>query len=837
MHRRIRQRIYDENHYHMFALPALLAWLTGLLELTVAAAALYACADVLLAYELVLYICGLGLLTVFGVFLLLMVFRRRTLDEAAKHLDKRYSAGSRLEAGVALYGTSHPLERAHIHETGEFLAPIPGRGFWSFLLLILLLLTVEFGGGFLLLGRAYGNLTGKLKEDDERRKAVLELLSGQERVKKSGEKKDKGKKAEEKGFAELKLIAPEPELRQRPLDEVEWEGTGNSSNGFSRMSLVVCKNGEMMAEKSIPAETGRRGGIKFGDMLEMDEFSPLPFDVISYHLKGCSCIDGISETEVLSLPQFIEIRPFQEDVAIIPSGESGGGTLPANVINEFLRLQISLNKQLFSAIIVSKRNSGKGDNTSLANGQRELHQSLMGLLNEGSIKWDGEVMALRQLPADAVNCLEKAAGHMKAAVETLDGGGLAGAGKDQQRAVAELVSALKFIRKGVSEDGSASKVAEYVFKDNQEFRKPEMPEEKNPAWRLEQLRKKQQSLADDMGKGDKAAEALKADQNSQNDAVAALEHDGGKLPGTVKKLLREAVKSGVESSMALESGGRGIAAVKAGQAQAMLQLAGEELKALSDAERGRMLEQARKSINDMKRKKGAAGDDLKRLAGEIMREALEQHESGTNDAAGELADLSAGIHGEATKKDGSDQERIAAAEKLVTERRHAGKSDGDMLADALARLEKLERRLKRLKKQEPSSEEEGGGGGGDGGNGDLKDLELAMGDIIESADKLRERGMKSGEMAGIDTVRGRMPELFGGSPSVSDLRGSFVDKLEGAMGSLMLSARKIIAELNYKTKPLRFVPEDVPKKYREDVAGYYRRLSESRLHGKGEGGR
>ncbi len=225
-------------------------------------------------------------------------------------------------------------------------------------------------------------------------------------------------------FADLALDLPEPEIRAKPLDELEWGGRGVSSRGFRSIALAVYVNGARKKELPPDESPDRKGEIRFNGYLALEEFDVKPFDLVSYHLEG-TAVTADGERKILSTPQFIEVRPFREDV-LTPDMLPGGLESAARAIDAYSRLsllletQIELNKALFSARILKSRNTPEAGKElkalypRLCADQKSLAEELEKLLasEEG-----------RLIPADAVNHLELSLSAMKRAIAELNGGG------------------------------------------------------------------------------------------------------------------------------------------------------------------------------------------------------------------------------------------------------------------------------------------------------------------------------------------------------------------------------------------------------------------------------
>ncbi len=279
-----------------------------------------------------------GLLAAVLVFFLILRTTRRNLHQTAVDLDGTLDAHNQLEAMVELKDTQHPLRVPQAQRAAQELGrykPAP----WSLLLCMAgLLLFVEMGG----LTRQLFHWGGKLPTAEE--PAIPEPPKADD-------------------FAELTLTKPESELRLKPMDEVAWEGTGKSSNGFDDLFLAIHLNGEPVANLPIEGEAlGKPGDLAISGSFYLDELDATPFDVISYHLVAHSKINENPAMKVVSIPHFVQVRPFREDAEVMPSMDpkdmqdmqksDDPRQQMINILNmiyQVLEFELTLNKAVFAA--------------------------------------------------------------------------------------------------------------------------------------------------------------------------------------------------------------------------------------------------------------------------------------------------------------------------------------------------------------------------------------------------------------------------------------------------------------------------------------------------------
>lgn len=273
------------------------------------------------------YIAVLGLLVGLLTFRIIRRKTQKSLREIAASADRSLATHNQLEALVELKDSNHPLKNPQeilCEKIFEQYTP-PRWALW--LNLLILLLCIELGGV------AYQLRPSATPESTAEKPAIPDLVEKHE-------------------FAELNLTRPEQEIRLKPMDEVAWSGTGRSSNGFDDFSLSIYLNGEFV--RDIPVEKGpteRAGEITLADAFYINELQADPFDVISYHITAHSEINGVRAQEVISIPQFIEVRPFREDAYL---NEGGGGENEQwekilATINKILHFQLVLNKAAYTA--------------------------------------------------------------------------------------------------------------------------------------------------------------------------------------------------------------------------------------------------------------------------------------------------------------------------------------------------------------------------------------------------------------------------------------------------------------------------------------------------------
>lgn len=331
-----------------------------------------------------------------------LFLRRRSRKSCAVELDRLAGSGGALEALLEME-ESHPLKERLRQETEEAYRTF--RPPWSLRLFPLC-------AGFWI----FSFLPFAVPLEVQRQPAVKTEA-------KTPEKPEEKQGKNIPDFADLQLEVPESEIRAKPLDELEWGGAGVSSRGFRSIALAVYVNG--VRKNALPPDSApdRKGEIRFNGYLALEEFDVKPFDLVSYHLEGIArTAEG--ERTVLSPPQFIEVRPFREDV-LTPDRLPGGADAASRGMEVYSRLsllletQIELNKALFSARILKSRKTAEAEKqwkslyARLCADQKALADELDNLLAREES---------RRLPADAVNHLELSLAAMRKALAELNRG-------------------------------------------------------------------------------------------------------------------------------------------------------------------------------------------------------------------------------------------------------------------------------------------------------------------------------------------------------------------------------------------------------------------------------
>ena len=326
---------------------------------------------------------------------------RRSPAVTAAELDAEAHAKNRLEAAWELRNSDHILKHALQEDArGAYREFRFSRRPLGVNLILAGLCAVLFAN-LLLLAKSHADLTAVQQTPS----AAPETEAVTNRPGKS-KSPDGSPKPVAAGHADLRLTLPESEQRAKPLDEIEWEGTGRSSSGFTKLVLTVTVNGRQKREVEPDSPAKQPGEIKIGGFLSLEELEAKPFDLVSIHLTGITRIRG-KEVEILSTPQFIEVRPFREDTLVLKADAVSGETF--ELLNLFLAIQIDLNKALFRTRILQRQSAGQPEQVRAAIRELEREQQKLSADLERYLNSE----EARRIPADAVNHLEKSLESMK----------------------------------------------------------------------------------------------------------------------------------------------------------------------------------------------------------------------------------------------------------------------------------------------------------------------------------------------------------------------------------------------------------------------------------------
>jgi len=335
---------------------------------------------------------------------------KENIGMTAVRIDRKQKAKSRLEAAYELSDENSPISDAQIENAEGFFQNDKNVN-WKLILigltfLVLIMLTSQIT---LLLLVKQGSISFQpFKKKDE-----IALKT---------ENKGKKKKKKEKeipGFAELLMLEPEPEKKAMLLEAIAWRCKANSTHGFKNIELALSINGEEV--KRIPIIKNKKNGVFFleGEFY-LDDIKAKPFDLVSYSIYGTSKMNFTENQEIISPPNFIEMRPFKEDSLFERVNANGEGKDELGIIYKIMKTQIKLNRET-----IHTKGSGMSHEDKLlqqkvellAGAQNELMDELEKLLESKKVKLDDDQL---QFSANVFHCLQQAIEKMKNATKHLN---------------------------------------------------------------------------------------------------------------------------------------------------------------------------------------------------------------------------------------------------------------------------------------------------------------------------------------------------------------------------------------------------------------------------------
>ncbi len=764
------------------------------------------------------------LLTGLAGFLLHCIARYEKRRVTAREFDGQAGTFNHFETFLEMEHSEHPLKNEHAVESHNLFKNFK-LPFQTFLVLLLVLAALFFTG--LDVGLMHRN-----RELNRIHKELEKEQAKAEKEKQAEEEKQKELAAETANL--IVTIPEEKELRAKPLDELDWEGIGESPHGFTELALTVYINAEFRSHiqpEKLPGENGR---IRFGSFLTLEDFEVKPFDLVSYHLTGQAMVGGEKRT-ILSEPGFIEVRPFREDVY---TGEADqlteGGAELMQILSAFLNRQIQLNKALF-ALKIYQLNPDKRNpidtvkvNENIITQQQELAYNLITFLQDPKF---------RTTPADIINHLELAHGDMSNSVSAMLEPSLDKGLQHQQKAIANLIQAMKNIRKllikGPPPPPGALKADENPFKDKQKFKPPEIDPAKNPHNQLKDLVEEQKKLNDEIKKDEQAADRKTQDeladtQDKLQNRTNQLKADQPQAPELQQKL-EQSAESMAETTDNLRANKNATASLKGQKAAANLESAMKMVEKASDEATRAAMDEARDKLDKLDKELQAeqatpeqAGSQLSDMAGGMGDKAEKQGQGGTMGNAGKLGKLGERLAQGAESKGSREKmlEELKEIKNLINEMRMNGQDLAQFLESAAGKLNEQSRQLKYADKNPgeipPDEAAEV-----------IEEMKKLLEDVSQALDQLSEAASKPELKKNIDTARARSRAAVSTVSREGEGRGAtsnYKEISENTSHVVSLIAG-LLVELKRDMRVYIFNAGDVPPKYRKATAEYFERLS------------
>ena len=435
-----------------------------------------------------------------------LVLRRRSVVQSARQLDARLEARNRLETAATLETANDPIARAQREETAEFLrhAPVKPRQRHLRILVVLFVIAVVTH--------------------------LFTLTMWTRPWRKVEEPIAKARTPHNPPKATITWKTPKPETTAAPIEEVPLTAVADSTSGLKDMALVISVNGEQRMSVKVPVDAlDKSGQHPVAVSMYLDQLNVEPFDMVSYYLTAQRIAPG-KLPETTSPVQFVQVKPFRDDVLNGPNMPSGGGGTPTQQkalasITALKIAQLRLIKENFflahadlahdNASWVTENKRVGGEQTVL---ETKTGQTVQALTEEGM---PAEIL---DLLAQAQPLMTDAAGKIAAKENTP-------ALPPQGKSLAFLTDTEKFIKKMIAKGGSPAAAAP---KPKDPFEKQKELEMKQrgatPAGELELLAKEQERLAQDMAKESQQDQAGQPDQG-QGQSQPGQPQQGQPQPG------------------------------------------------------------------------------------------------------------------------------------------------------------------------------------------------------------------------------------------------------------------------------------------------------------------
>lgn len=127
-------------------------------------------------------------------------------------------------------------------------------------------------------------------------------------------------------LASIRWKSPKSETQATAVEEVPLAAHAESSRGLHGLTLEVAVNGE--SKLSVPVQVEKLetsgGPHEIETSLYMDQLDAQPYDIVSYYLRA-QRVGGDTLPETTSPVQFVQVKPFRDDVKETPPSNLPGG--------------------------------------------------------------------------------------------------------------------------------------------------------------------------------------------------------------------------------------------------------------------------------------------------------------------------------------------------------------------------------------------------------------------------------------------------------------------------------------------------------------------------------
>jgi hypothetical protein len=312
--------------------------------------------------------------------------------------------------------------------------------------------------------------------------------------------------------------SPEPETKANPIEEVPTVAVAHSTSGLQDLSLEISVNGEPKKSVPLPAKPFDQAGANTVKVsVYMDELEVEPFDVVTYFIRGRRITDR-KVPDTASAIQFIQVRPFRDDVT-----EVGGGT--SHHKKEYgllIRLKLAQLKAMKENFILAHTDlavtdpAWRQENDRVGKNQGELSAKTEEVVQACIVA--GDSPAIVDLLRQAEPLMDDASKKILATQNSL-------ALPPQGKALSLIIAVEKFVIKLMARDGysPSSEDPDDPFKDKQLHQLKKRFE--MAAGQIDQLLKNQTKLANDLSPGDASG-----NQTPSENPVPAADSPPGQNP-------------------------------------------------------------------------------------------------------------------------------------------------------------------------------------------------------------------------------------------------------------------------------------------------------------------
>ncbi len=650
--------------------------------------------------------------------------RRRAALFGARRLDQRLDAKNRLETAAFLRGDEGAMARAQREEAAEFLtrqraAPAHRAPLVALGALALVLVLAHLA-------------------------ALLSWTRPWVRPTAAAAKPPPASSPAALPEARILWKTPASEIKASPIEEVPLQATAISAGGLRDLVLEMSVNGQPRLSVPVPTDGLQAAGSHpVLASIYLDQLEVEPFDVVSYYLRA-QRIDVRKLPETASSVQFVQIKPFREDIREERGGE---GNAAFALIAALKVAQLRLIKENFVLT-----------HTDLGQDSAEWKKANAHVGGEQAALEKKTGDAIQQLiedaaPAEVINLITQAKPFMEDAARKIAAAANAPALTPQGKALGLITEVEKLAHKLAPHGGTSHGQKPNVndpFADNQQF---ELKQRfKTSGGELEMLADAQAKLAEDLARPEGAAasdptpkpdaseppdpdkiEGTPGERQTQiSQRVGALLNGqifNPEITGHLERAHDQARESlrridggdapaarepAAEAARELQAAVEGMDRV--GEEQAKLQLADAQHELNEAADKAR---DAARQANDEEARKRAeqAAEQARQIQRDLVAQAQAQQEAGSSDAAKRLNDLARTLSApdmrnamEKLRAQPRDPARAQAAAdrlqqmaELAAQQRNTQPLSPEELAQLIERLERDRANMQRLAANDPNA--------------------------------------------------------------------------------------------------------------------------------------